>query len=163
MKLNVNRSIVNSVGFAACLHLALALPARNADAGSKSFTATNMTWQSECGSCHVAYPPQLLTQESWRKIMSGLDKHFGTDASLDPATAAEIGTFLARNAAQGKRAARAGSVLRITETAWFRKEHDEVSAATWKNPKVKSAVNCNACHAGAERGDYSERTLRVPR
>jgi hypothetical protein len=29
-------------------------------------------WHSECGSCHVAYPPRLLEAASWRTIMQGL-------------------------------------------------------------------------------------------
>src|SRR5512146_2667484 len=57
-------------------------------------TARNALWQTECGSCHVAYPPRLLPAESWRAVMSGLDKHFGSDASLDPAAVREIGAFL---------------------------------------------------------------------
>lgn len=134
-----------------------------AGADGKRFTATNDKWQAECGSCHVAYPPQLLPAASWQRIMNGLDRHFGTDASVDAKTADEIGAFLVANAARGERARRAGDQLRITETAWFRHEHDEVSSAAWKNPKVKSAANCAACHGGAERGNYSEHSVRMPR
>ena len=124
--------------------------------------AKNALWQSECGSCHVAYPPRLLPAESWRAVMSGLDKHFGTDASLEPAAAREIGAFLEKNA--GKRSdASAKPLLRITETRWFRRAHDEVSDRTWKNPKVKSAANCAACHTQAESGNYSERSIRIPK
>jgi len=75
----------------------------------------------------------------------------------------EIGAFLAANAARGKRAQRAGNQIRITETPWFRHEHDEVAPAVWKSPKVKSAANCAACHLGAESGDYSEHNVRMPR
>ncbi|MGZ8268326.1 MAG: diheme cytochrome c, partial [Burkholderiales bacterium] len=38
-------------------------------------------WKAECSSCHVAYPPKLLSAQTWRRLMGGLDKHFGTDAS----------------------------------------------------------------------------------
>ena len=124
--------------------------------------AKNALWQSECGSCHVAYPPRLLPAESWRAVMSGLDKHFGTDASLEPAAAREIGAFLEKNA--GRRYdTSAKPLLRITETRWFRRAHDEVSDRTWKNPKVKSAANCAACHTQAESGNYSERGIRIPK
>ena len=60
--------------------------------------AKNALWQNECGSCHVAFPPRLLPAASWRAVMSGLDKHFGSDASLDAASAREIGAFLEKNA-----------------------------------------------------------------
>jgi nitrate/TMAO reductase-like tetraheme cytochrome c subunit len=95
--------------------------------------------------------------------MSGLDKHFGTDASLDAATAAEILLFLENNASQRKPDLAQKPQLRITETRWFISKHDEVSGRTWKNPKVKSAANCAACHTQAESGDYSERNIRIPR
>lgn len=35
-----------------------------------------------------------MSQASWRAVMRGLGRHFGSDASLDAAKAGEIGTFL---------------------------------------------------------------------
>ena len=163
MKRTANQWIHGGPIATALLLLVLAGHVRVAGADDDRFTASNENWQAECGSCHIAYPPELLTEGSWREMMRGLDKHFGTDASLDAVAAVEIGAFLTENAARGKRAWRAGSALRITETAWFRKEHRKVSAATWKNSKVKSPANCSACHTGAERGDYSEHSVSVPR
>jgi hypothetical protein len=130
------------------------------------YVADNPTWKAECGSCHIAYPPQLLPPNSWRALMSGLDKHFGTDASLDPQSAATISTFLDRNAGRkraGKYASSAEPVLRISETRWFVHEHDDVPAAVWRSPKVKSPANCAACHAGADQGDFDEHHIRIPR
>jgi len=131
-------------------------------ADSHRYTAKNPTWQAECGSCHIAYPPALLPAESWRAVMAGLDRHFGTDASVDAGTAAEIGAFLERNAGRGRWSA-ARPTLRVTETRWFRHEHDEVDAAVWKSPKVKSRANCAACHGGAEQGNFDEHNVRLPR
>lgn len=125
--------------------------------------ATNAKWQTECGVCHVAFPPRLLPAASWREMMSGLDKHFGTDASLDAPTAREIGAFLDKQSGGGKHASPGKPVLRITDTRWFKREHDEVLARVWKNPKVKSPSNCAACHLQAERGNYSERNIRMPK
>jgi len=105
-------------------------------------------YRSECGSCHVPYPPQLLPAASWRALMARLERHFGSDASLDAATAAEIGRYLERHA--GRRAAPAGAEPRITGTRWFRNEHrNEIPAG--KNP-----ADCGACHAGAEKGAYDD-------
>ena len=105
----------------------------------------NPVYMNECGSCHVAYPPQLLPAASWRQLMAGLDKHFGSDASLEPALGKEIEQFLAAHAGR-----RGGPGLRITETRWFRKEHrNEIPAG--KNP-----ADCGACHAGAEKGIYED-------
>ncbi len=123
--------------------------------------ARNKVWQAECGECHVAYPPRMLPAESWRAVMLGLDKHFGSDASLDKATAREVGDFLEKNAGRSRR--EAPPLLRITETRWFIHEHDEISDRTWKNPKVKTPANCVACHTGAEIGNFSEHNIRIPK
>jgi diheme cytochrome c len=141
----------------------MALIVDQAVAGGRLSVPANERWKSECGSCHIAYPPQLLPAESWRRLMSGLDRHFGTDASIDPAAAAEIGAFLERHSGSGRRARGAGDGLRITETAWFAHEHDEVSPAVWTRPAVKSAANCAACHTAADQGDFRERNIRIPR
>lgn len=126
------------------------------------FTASNAKWKAECSACHVAYPARLLPAESWKALMRGLDQHFGSDASLDPVTADEITTFLQAHAGK-PRGTTAKPPLRITETGWFKREHDEVPAATWKSAKIKSAANCAACHTKADNGDFSERSLSVPR
>ena len=101
-------------------------------------------YRSECGSCHVPYPPKLLPAESWRQLMSRLERHFGSDASLDAVTRQDIEGYLAANA--GRRAAPPGPDPRITQTRWFFKEHGVV-----KNPS-----NCTACHAGAEKGNFDD-------
>jgi hypothetical protein len=123
----------------------------------------NASWQAECGSCHVAFPPRLLPAASWREMMSGLDKHFGTDASLEAPVAQEIGAFLEKNASTRKLDPAAKPLLRISETRWFIREHDEVPDRVWKNPLVKSPANCTACHTQAESGDYRERNIRMPK
>ena len=126
-------------------------------------TADNAKWKSECSACHVAYLPRMLPVESWRAIMLGLDKHFGSDASLDAATANEITAFLEKNASTKKHGILAKPLLRITETGWFKSEHREVGARVWKNPKVKSPANCGACHTKAESGDFDEDNVKIPK
>jgi len=124
---------------------------------------SNAKWVSECGACHVAYPPRYLPAESWRATMSGLDKHFGSNAGLDAASANEITAFLEKNADTRKHETLAKPLLRITETHWFKSEHREVAAHNWKNPKVKSRANCGACHTKAESGDFSEDNVKIPK
>lgn len=121
-------------------------------------------WRQECGACHVAYPPQLLSAPSWRAIMNGLDQHFGADARLDPQAQADILRFLEQNAGRNEPSVRNHPPLRMTETRWFIHEHGEaLPASFWKHSGVKSPANCTACHTAADRGDYSERTLRLPK
>jgi hypothetical protein len=134
-------------------------------------TRINAAWQHECGSCHVAYPPGLLPQASWQRIIAGLDRHFGENAALPPHTAAEIGAFLAAHGADaGGPAAGSGAgvaensaaPLRITETDWFRREHREIGAAVWKRPAVGSPANCAACHREADQGNFNEHGVKIP-
>jgi hypothetical protein len=132
------------------------------DDDGRFYTASHPAWQAECGGCHVAYPPQLLPARSWRALMSGLDNHFGTDASLDPQAAADIGAFLERHAGRDPTPA-AAPVLRITETAWFVREHGEVPARVWQSTKVASRSNCTACHVKADQGSYGEDSLFIPK
>jgi len=142
----------------------LAALAVDAAAGERRAAApSDPAWRSECGSCHVAYPPQLLAASSWRAIMQDLGRHFGTDASVDGATAASILAFLEAHAGPdgGKRGS--AGVTRITETRWFGREHAELAPAVWSRKEVGSKANCAACHRDADRGDYGERTVRVPR
>ena len=122
---------------------------------------SNSKWKQECGSCHMAFPPGLLPAESWRKMMGGLGKHFGTDASLTAQENREITAYLVKNASNRWRAPSAP--LRITETAWFKRKHDELAPAVWKRAAIKSPANCVACHAGAEKGDFEEDRVRIPR
>lgn len=127
-------------------------------------TINNRALQQECGSCHVVYPPQFLSAASWRAVMDGLDKHFGTDASLDAATRSEILRYLQANAGRHDTSAGGKPLLRISATRWFVHEHsEELPRDIWRNPAVKSSANCLACHTAAEQGNYSERSLRIPR
>ena len=82
--------------------LAFSLPPNEArgDSGDDLMPRlTHKAWQQECGSCHLAYPPTLLPKASWQGLMTGLDDHFGENASLDPATRTDILRFLEAHAA----------------------------------------------------------------
>jgi hypothetical protein len=104
--------------------------------------------------------------------MTELDKHFGQDASARRVSAKAILGYLAgssASAAQSTVGAVSGAIpanstpLRITENAHFVREHREVAPDAWKLPKVGSPANCNACHADADQGTFSERNVRIPR
>lgn len=127
----------------------------------RSMVRPSPEYVAECGSCHVAFPPGLLPASDWQKIVSGLERHFGSDASLDDKTRGRLTDMLTRHAAtRGKY--KAGADLRMTTTDWFVREHREVPARTWKEPAVKSAANCAACHRLAAQGDYAERNIQLP-
>jgi nitrate/TMAO reductase-like tetraheme cytochrome c subunit len=126
-------------------------------------TVSNSKLKEECGSCHIVYPPNMLSAASWRELMAHLDKHFGSDASLDAATQKELSAVLQNEAGSRGESSSGKPVLRISETGWFKDEHHEVSPRTWRNPKVKSASNCGACHTKADQGRFGEHEVRIPR
>jgi hypothetical protein len=130
-------------------------------------------YASECGSCHMAYPPGLLPARSWRKIMSGLDQHFGDNAELDPAVLAELTDYVLANSADQSTYRRSRKImrsvaddaapLRITEMPYIKREHREIPMRLiHDNPKVRSLSNCIACHRGADKGRFNESGIRIP-
>lgn len=138
----------------------LAMPVSAAKMGMPSDAPKS--YETECASCHIAYPPALMGQKNWQNIMSGLDKHFGTDASLDPKTQTEITQWLMKNAATKERYSALAPENRITKTTWFIRKHDEVRSDVWKRAGVKSPANCSACHVDAAKGDFNEDRVRIP-
>lgn len=126
-------------------------------------SVSNAKMQAECSGCHMAYQPGLLPAASWKKIMSGLDKHFGTDASLSAADNKEITDYLVRY--ESNRWTSNAAPLRITDGEWFKTKHmgGEINPAVWKRESVKSPGNCSACHQDAERGVYNENSIRIPK
>ncbi len=122
----------------------------------------NAKWQAECAACHMAYAPGLLPAESWRKVMSSLDQHFNSDASLSDSENKEITAFLVSNASN--RWSATSSPLRITDSAWFKAKHNarEIAPAVWKRPAVKSPANCQVCHVDAAKADFNEHRITIP-
>jgi cytochrome c553 len=140
---------------------------------SQMVPVTNAKWKAECSSCHMLYHPGLLPERSWKSMMAGLDKHFGENAALDAATRDEITQFLMKNSADksdNRRSSRinqsipaTATPLRVSETRYFTSKHDEISATTFKRKSIGSAANCIACHQAAEKGDFSESQVKIPR
>lgn len=120
------------------------------------------SYEAECASCHMAYPPALLSEQSWKNVMSGLSKHFGTDASVDAKTQTEITSWLIKNAATRQKYSETAPENRITKTSWFIRKHDEVRPEVWKRAGIKSPANCGACHIDAAKGIFSENNIKIP-
>ena len=158
---------IPAAGMSATLVLMLAMPFAavraddDRDEGDARRRPVPAVYIEECGSCHAPYPTSGLPATSWRTLMSTLDRHFGSDATLAAVDAAVVRDWLLANA--GRRAANPAAPLRITRTAWFVREHDEVPPSIWRSRDVGSAANCGGCHRGAYRGAFSERDLRMPR
>jgi hypothetical protein len=130
-------------------------------------------YKEECSSCHMAYSPGLLPARSWKKIMSGLENHFGDNAELDVETIKNISEFLITNSADNSEYRRSRKIMRslsnsnvpirISETPYIKNKHDEIPDRLIKgNKKVNSLANCNSCHTKAEQGLYSENGVNIP-
>lgn len=148
---------------AGALALLLLLHAASARADGRPPVRPLPLYAQECASCHMAYPPGALPATSWRNLLQNLQRHFGTDASVDDATLQQLSTWLQAHAGTWKRVAGPPPQDRITNAAWFRRKHDEVASATWRLAAVKSASNCAACHPQAEQGDFDDDRVRIPR
>ena len=126
----------------------------------------NAATLKECGACHLAFPPQMLPERSWKALMDGLSSHFGEDASLPKDIQSNISNYLMAMSAdsltndEGRVFMRGISSdqtpLRITDTPIWGRIHDEINPDVFKRPKIKSAANCAACHLMADRGVFSE-------
>ena len=149
--------------------LALALAAGllvNAQADPVGSRVTPLPqYQQECAACHMAYPPGLLPAASWQRMMGSLNKHYGTDASLDAASTSNISGWLKTNAGSYKRVSEEPPQDRITRSAWFLRKHrdGEVPAGVWKRASVGSPANCVACHAQAAQGNFDEHAVKIPK
>ena len=136
-------------------------------------------FQAECASCHLAFPPQLMAAENWKRVMASLDRHYGDNASLEEKTRRAIEDFLVRNAGKPSKvgaggtasagsaasmgtAGASGELPRLTTSPWFKRKHHQVPRADWSHAKVKSPANCAACHTRAEQGSYREREIVMP-
>jgi len=139
-----------------------------------SISAAPPEFEIECGSCHMAYQPELLPAVSWEKIMSGLEDHFGEDAAIDAQTQQLITSHLVRFSAEksDSRLSRRKIMrslgnkvyLRISEIPKLKREHSEhISTSVLKRPAIRSIANCAACHIPAVQGEYDEDYVRIPR
>lgn len=140
------------------------LPFASAQADSGRAMPRNVpaAYTQECAACHTAYPPGLLPAASWNRVMQGLDRHYGTDASLDPTTVRQLNQWLLAHAGTYKRVNEEPPEDRLTRSAWFERKHRKIEPATWKLASVKSAANCAACHTGADEGRFDDHDLRMP-
>ena len=110
--------------------------------------------KKECGECHLAFQPQFLPEPSWGKIMQTLADHFGEDASLKPEIRDKVGSYLIANA-DNRRVDPNNPPLKITQLFWFRDEHGDGDVKKiYRKLKLKSIVDCVACHRNADRGYY---------
>ena len=129
-------------------------------------------YAEECGACHLAYPPNLLPQESWKKVMGGLEDHFGENAELDAQTNTHIAQYLDQQGLRKNKSGKQNRMLRnipkdapikITALPYFIAKHDEIPSKMLKNnPKLSSLSQCDKCHSKAVDGLFDEDQVVIP-
>ncbi|MCG7901458.1 diheme cytochrome c [Candidatus Thiodiazotropha endoloripes] len=130
-------------------------------------------YREECGSCHFPFQPGFLPVASWRLVMSGLEEHFGENAELSDYERDFILNYLIQNAAESSNREISRKVvwsirskqppIRITETDFFRHEHDQIAPRMLYNNGDKIQFsNCDSCHTRAMQGAFNEHEIKIP-
>jgi len=135
----------------------------------------NDLYNESCGECHYAYQAGLLPARSWKKMMlvDELEDHFGEVADLEEEDRLAIVDMLVANAADHSIYKRSRKInrslpddkveLRITEVPYIKRKHKVLKDKHVKfNPKVKSLINCNACHRDIDKGIFDDGTILIP-
>jgi len=130
------------------------------------------TYTKECGECHTAYPPFLLPEESWRRVMSGLDNHFGeeiTEANITKLQQKSILSFLKKNSAETSTREVSVGIMKsigerrpkaITKTPYWRERHKGIPKSAFEDESIKDKSNCKACHRDFEYGNLDDMNIR---
>ena len=119
----------------------------------------------ECGACHAPFPRNALGVTEWQNVLRTLPNHFGTDASVSKNDMSPIAKYLGvtdLSATTTSTKSIERSTLRVTATPWFKRKHHELNPSVWRDPRIKSLVNCGACHSQASSGSFREREIQLP-
>lgn len=133
----------------------------------------NELYTKECASCHFGYQAGLLPSSSWQHIMKTLNQHYGTDASIDESDRVKIENYLVQNASETSNYRRSVKITRslqqgtlytsLTQIPYLQRKHRKIDKRLIEQKEVRSLARCAACHReGAERGEYSKRTVNIP-
>ena len=136
---------------------------------------TLKAWDDECKACHYAYPPGLLPEASWKKLLApeALEKHFGENIEMKEALRTELLAYAVQDAADHASAKRSHKIMasidsgaapeRITEVAYIRRKHQEIPDHLIKgNPKVGALSQCDTCHTQAKIGNLDDDSVLIP-
>ena len=159
-----------------CLFVFTAIHADNHRHDSNGVApVTHALYSEECGMCHFAYPPGLLPEKSWEKLLSSLNlkNHFGEELEFADAERNQILTYLTNNSAEKssykrskkimKQISRSEIPLRITETKYIKNKHRKIPEKLIAgNDEIESLSNCNSCHKESDKGIFDDDTVIIP-
>lgn len=138
------------------------------------YKAEHPVFAQECGDCHKIYPPFLLPEKSWKRIIDDLDNHFGekiTEANISKSQQASIRDFLYANSAEHSTREASVKIMHslgerrpkaITKTPYWRETHSHIPASAFKIKEVKDKSNCIACHKNFDQGILDDMDILYP-
>lgn len=144
---------------------------RNSHTGGQTKQARNAAYEAICGSCHWAYPPQLLPKKSWEKTLSSLEDHFGNAVQISEQNQRTASSYLLNNAADvsssevGRKIHRSldgESPTRVTEVPYVQRKHHEISPEIFARQSIGGMANCIACHPEAASLDFEDDRVQIP-
>ncbi len=121
-----------------------------------------------CGSCHFSYQPGLLPGNSWEKIMSDINNHFGQTLHMTDVEIRTMRRYLLDNSAGHVNDEISNNILRtlkynpipirITQTPYLIEKHRSLN----KKERIRRIGQCNACHQDALQGMYKKEKIHIP-
>jgi len=140
----------------------------------RDFKAENELFYEKCSKCHKIYPPFMLPQDSWVRLMEGLDNHFGepiTERNITKSEQSTIKAYLLNHSAEHSTHKLAFKTLEslgemrpisMSKVPYWRETHQGIDKSIYKSLHVKAASNCFACHEDFEYGILENRRIHIP-
>ncbi|WP_322744387.1 cytochrome C [Coleofasciculus sp. LEGE 07092] len=104
-----------------------------------------------CGSCHVALPPEVMPTDTWRTLLLEPEQHYGQQLKqISRPFIFIVWDYLrafSRPLVQEEQ-----TPFRLTQSPYFKALHPRVEL-----PRTVNATSCVSCHQNAR--DYDYRTL----
>jgi hypothetical protein len=101
--------------------------------------------------------------------MNDLENHFGDDASIDEESNKNILAFLLKNSAETSTLEASWNflnsiedkdIIALSQTAFWKKTHEDIPKEIYNNKKIKSKANCKACHSDIEKGLIEDENIK---
>jgi cytochrome b len=134
----------------------------------------HQAYYHDCGDCHKTYPPFILPKKSWKRIMDGLDNHFGeelTDQNVSQAARISIRRFLYDHSAEHSTREVSFKMLQsigdrnpksTSKVMYWRETHADIDPSVYKRKSIKDRSHCWACHKDFEYGNLDDINIKIP-
>ncbi len=134
----------------------------------------HLTYATDCGDCHTAYPPYMFPKKSWKRIIDKLDNHFNeriTENNISMGARESIRKYLYANSAEHSTREMAYKMLKsigdkapksTSKVMYWRNTHADIDPSVYKRKSIKKKSNCKACHRFFEYGILEDTYIHIP-